>query len=85
MTDTIDLSDVTLSLEEDMVNHPPHYNQSGIECIEAIYHALGEDGYMSYCQGNAMKYLWRYQYKGAPVEDLKKARWYIRQILEVLE
>jgi len=69
----------------DMVNSPPHYNNSGIECIEAIYHALGEDGFIAYCQGNAMKYLWRYQYKGKPVEDLKKAKWYINQIIEVLQ
>lgn len=69
----------------DMVNSPPHYNQSGIECIEAIYAALGPDGFKAYCQGNALKYLWRHQYKGKPVEDLHKAQWYINKIVEAYE
>jgi len=69
----------------DMVNSPPHYNQSGIECIEAIYAALGSDGFKAYCQGNALKYLWRHQYKSNPIEDLKKAQWYINKIIEAEE
>jgi hypothetical protein len=69
----------------DMVNSPAHYNQSGIECIEAIYEALGPDGFKSYCQGNALKYLWRHQYKGKPIEDLQKAQWYINKIVEAYE
>lgn len=69
----------------DMVNSPPHYNQSGIECIEAIYAALGPDGFKAYCQGNALKYLWRHQYKGKPIEDLHKAQWYINKIIEAEE
>ena len=69
----------------DMVNSPPHYNQSGIECIEAIYAALGPDGFKAYCHGNALKYLWRHQYKGNPIEDLHKAQWYINKIIEAYE
>jgi hypothetical protein len=69
----------------DMVNSPPHYNQSGIECIEAIYAALGPAGFKAYCQGNALKYLWRHQYKGKPIEDLHKAQWYINKIIEAEE
>lgn len=69
----------------DMVNNPPHYNQSGIECIEAIFAALGPEGFQAYCQGNALKYLWRHKYKGNAVEDLKKAQWYINKIIEVYE
>lgn len=69
----------------DMVNSPSHYNQAGIECIEAIYAALGPEGFKAYCQGNAMKYVWRHQYKGKPVEDLRKAQWYINKILEAYE
>ena len=48
--------------EQDMVNSPPHYNKSGIECIEAIK-AMTGDGFQFYLQGNIMKYLWRYRYK----------------------
>jgi len=56
----------------DLVNHPPHYTQhpSGVECIVVTEH-------MNFCLGNAMKYIWRAGEKGAAVQDLKKARWYI--------
>lgn len=58
----------------DMVNHPPHYTShpSGIECIQITEH-------MSFCVGNAIKYLWRADEKGNAVEDLEKARWYIER------
>ena len=69
------------SLQSDMVNHPPHYNQQGIECIEAIHAATG-DGFEYYLQGNIMKYLWRYRYKNG-IEDLEKARWYLDKLIEV--
>ena len=52
-----------------------------MECIEAIRSALGDDGFASYCQGNAMKYLWRHRRKGG-IEDLEKAKWYIDRMIE---
>jgi hypothetical protein len=67
--------------EDDMVNHPKHYNESGIECIDALEAMLG-DGFQSYLQGNIAKYLWRYKYKNG-IEDLKKAEWYLRKLIEV--
>ncbi len=69
--------------KDDMVNHPPHYNKSGIETIEAIK-AMTDDGFEYYLQGNIMKYLWRYRYKNG-VEDLKKAQWYLSELIDVLE
>jgi len=65
---------------DDMVNSPPHYNQAGIECIDAIEAALGVEGFRSYCQGNVLKYVWRYQYKNK-AEDLKKAEWYLQKLI----
>ena len=66
---------------EDMVNHPPHYTQGDIECIDAIKAATkGLNGFEGYCTGNAIKYLWRWKYKSG-VEDLKKAYWYIRKLI----
>ena len=67
----------------DMVNSPPHYNQAGIECIDAI-EAATSDGYEYYLQGNIIKYLWRYRYKNG-VEDLKKARWYLEALIQQQE
>ncbi len=65
----------------DMVNSPPHYNQSGIECIAAIQAALGPN-FKYYLQGNVMKYLWRFDYKSKPIEDLDKADWYLERLRE---
>jgi hypothetical protein len=68
----------------DMVNSPPHYNENSIECIEAIQAATG-DGFEYHLQGTAIKYLWRFRYKGKPLEDLKKARWYLDKLIEEYE
>jgi|TARA_Y100000114_G_scaffold89510_1_gene83049 hypothetical protein len=67
----------------DMVNSPPHYNKAGIETIDAIK-AMTDKGYEYYLQGNIMKYLWRYRYKNG-VEDLKKAQWYLNELIDELE
>lgn len=72
-----------IEAKKDMVNHPPHYNQAGIECIDAIRAALG-DGFEYYLQGNIMKYLWRYRYKNG-TEDLKKATWYLNLLSHEVE
>ena len=65
----------------DMVNSPSHYNEFGIECIDAIQAATGSE-FKSYLQGNIMKYLWRFDYKGKPLEDLDKAQWYLTALRE---
>jgi hypothetical protein len=67
----------------DPVNHPPHYNAGDIECIDAIRAALGREGFIAYCQGNAIKYLWRHEHKGG-VEDWRKADWYINRAIKEL-
>ena len=65
----------------DMVNSPPHYNNTGVECIDAIQ-AATEDGFEYYLQGNILKYLWRYRYKNG-VEDLEKAKWYLEKLINI--
>ena len=69
--------------KDDMVNSPKHYNESGIECIDALQAMLG-DGFEAYLQGNIAKYLWRYKYKNG-VEDLRKAQWYLNKLIEVCD
>ena len=70
--------------EADMINHPPHYNQSDeIECIDAIKAALGEEGFKAYCRGNAIKYLWRSELKHSNSnQDWEKANWYINRVID---
>ena len=69
----------------DMVNHPSHYTQGGIECIDCIKSAIvGKVGIEAFCVGNAIKYLFRYEEKNG-IEDVKKARWYIDRLIKELE
>lgn len=54
------------------VNHPPHYQANGLEVIDVI-EAFG----LGFRLGNAVKYILRAGRKGAALEDLNKARWYL--------
>lgn len=63
----------------DMVNHPAHYTQGKIEALDAIKAALGP-GYKYYLQGAIIKYMWRYEHKGKPDEDLAKAQFYLARL-----
>ena len=65
----------------DSVEHPMHYTQNGIECIEAIKASMTADGFMDYCKGNVLKYIWRWRDKGG-AEDLEKARVYLGWMIE---
>ena len=71
------------NVQTDMVNSPPHYNQAGVECIDAI-RAATDEGYQYYLQGNIIKYLWRYRYKNG-VQDLEKAKWYLDKLIGEIE
>ena len=57
-------------------SHPAHYNQGGIECIEAIRACLSPEEFQGFCRGNVLKYAWRYKQKGG-VDDLNKAQTYL--------
>ena len=68
----------------DSVSKPAHYNNGKMECIEAIEGMLNHDEYVGYLRGNSLKYRWRYRYKGKPMEDLRKAEWYERRLMDYL-
>jgi len=73
---------------EDLVNHPAHYTQSGVECVDAIRASLGFDGFIAYCRGNIHKYLWRSDHKEGGtkrLQDMKKAAWYLNRAIEEIE
>lgn len=65
----------------DVVNSPEHYRQGGIEAIDAIQASMTREEFKGYLKANCMKYLWRYRHKGKPVEDLRKAKWYLDRLL----
>lgn len=65
----------------DVINHPEHYTAGKVECIDAIEAATHDlTGIEAVCTANAIKYLWRWKRKNGQ-EDLRKARWYINQLL----
>ena len=67
---------------KDVVNHPDHYTDGGIETIDFI-----EAKKLPYHLGNAVKYISRAGKKDPEktVEDLKKAVWYINRYISKLE
>ena len=69
---------------KDLVNHPPHYNKGGIECIDAIEAMLTHEEFVGYLRGNSLKYRWRFRYKNG-IQDLEKAEWYEKKLMGVLK
>ena len=72
----------------DPVN-PDHYqgNGKGFQAIDVIEEATADapDGFCGMLQGNVIKYLYRTWRKAKPLEDLKKARWYLDKLIARLE
>ena len=68
----------------DLINNPAHYNQGGIECIDAIEAMLSKEEFIGYLRGNSQKYRWRFRYKNG-IQDLKKAEWYEKRLSKLLE
>lgn len=66
---------------DDVVNHPAHYTDGKFETIEAI-----ESWRLGYHLGNAVKYISRAgkKSKDTELEDLRKARWYIKRRIDHL-
>ena len=71
----------------DRVNSPSHYTQGSQEAIVTIEEAI--DGAPSVTAGmlqaQVLKYLLRVWYKDDPLEDLKKAQWYLNRLIEKLQ
>lgn len=66
------------------VNHPKHYNGDKYECIEVMVEVFGKEYTKGFCLCNAFKYLWRCTKKhSSPVEDTKKAIWYLNKFIEI--
>ena len=68
----------------DAVQHPSHYTQGGVECIDAIRASMNADGFCDYCKGNIIKYIWRWRDKGG-VEDLRKASVYLNWLINAAD
>ena len=78
------LNNLSIRKKADPVEKPDHYNKGAVEAIEAIKASMPDHEFCGYLKGNALKYLWRYDYKGKPIEDLRKCRWYIDRLIKEL-
>lgn len=63
----------------DMVNHPAHYKNVAVTIQAEPIDLLCD---FDFLLGNAFKYLFRYQFKGKPLEDLQKAEFYLKRALK---
>lgn len=71
----------------DNVNSPAHYTQGNIECIDALTAMISgygdvNDAALSW---QIVKYIWRHPLKGKPIEDLKKAEFYLKRLIKYME
>lgn len=64
--------------------NPDHYKAGGIETIDYLKAKLTHEEFVGYCKGNVLKYVSRSGRKGSAIEDLRKAQWYINELVETL-
>jgi hypothetical protein len=71
----------------DLVNHPPHYTAGRFEAIDVIEDAAqhAPDPVLGALQWQVLKYMLRLWGKGNPLQDAKKARWYLDRLIAKLE
>jgi hypothetical protein len=72
--------EASMTSQPDIINHPPHYcdTEYGCECLEFIEN-------VPFAEACAIKYIVRHRHKGKPVEDLKKAQFYVNWLLKRAE
>lgn len=64
----------------DPVSHPSHYCKGGVECIDCIKASMSPEAFRGFLKGNVIKYVFRYESKENPVQDLEKAGWYLEKL-----
>ena len=69
---------------DNRVNSPSHYTSGRVEVIEVIEDAIKDapNVEFGFLQGQVLKYLLRMWLKDNPLEDAKKARWYLDRLIE---
>ncbi len=72
---------------DDRVNSPSHYTSGKTEVIDIIEDAVqhAPSNIYGMLQGQVLKYMLRVWLKDNPLEDLKKAQWYLTRLIEHYE
>lgn len=84
---TVELGAIALSRgmpKSDAIN-PVHYQGNGLECIDAIKAQMSREEFLGYLRGNVVKYTFRLRQKGDPVENARKANWYLDRLIKELD
>ena len=71
-----ELAQTAEDMKPDTVNHPTHYTECSLECIDVMLAVFGRRAVTDFCILNAFKYMWRYEHKNG-LEDLQKAERYL--------
>lgn len=64
---------------------PAHYHHNGIDVIRFSELQFEETELRGFYRINVLKYTTRFDKKGSPVEDLKKAQFYLNKLIELEE
>ena len=74
-------------IPDDRVNSPSHYTSGRMEAIDIIEDAISTAPTpgKGFLQAQVLKYILRLWLKDSPVEDAKKAEWYLRRLIASLE
>jgi hypothetical protein len=69
--------------DNDSVNHPGHYTQGNIECIDAIKESMSTEAWRGFLKGQVFKYVWRESLKhdSGGQECLLKAEFYLKRLI----
>ena len=69
----------------DDINKPAHYFRGGIDVIGFAEKQFSAEERRGFYRISALKYVTRFQDKGAPVKDLGKAIFFINKLIELEE
>ena len=84
-----DITEISRLAEEEReklsqnVNHPSHYGSGDYECIKVLKAWLTPEEFRGYLKGNALKYICREGKKDNRLQDVKKAEWYLSELVKV--
>jgi hypothetical protein len=75
-----------MTSDDNVVNHPLHYNAGKIETITFIDQTCAHySGDEAFSIGSALKYLARAPHKGDLLGDLRKAHWFLGHAIALVE
>ena len=74
-------------MDQDLVNHPPHYTSGRVETIDFIEDCVQQapDAVVGGLQWQVLKYMSRLWLKDSPALDAGKARFYLDRLISTLQ